>query len=113
MDLFKDLVFDTLVKAALQRLFSLVPLLGWGPLGMVISFYLTKFADLLYSGVKEFVEVESIPIKNEALRKEFDRASVKLKIIAGGKGIDSPEFREARNADKENLLKLVTVNRAG
>lgn len=112
MDLFKDLVYDNLVKAAIERLFLAAPFLAWGPFGVIVTHYLTKFANLLYEVTKTFVIVESIPIKNEALRKEYDRASVKLKIIAGEKGINSTEFKEARNADKENLLKLVTVRRA-
>lgn len=111
MDLFKDLLYATIVKAAIQRLFLIAPFLSWGPLGVLVSHYLTKFAMLLYEIAETFIDLKTVPIKNEKLRKEFERASIKLNIIANGKGIDSPEFKEQRDADHKALLDLVTANR--
>jgi hypothetical protein len=106
-DLFKALIWDNLVKAAVGRLFAAVPILAWGPIGYVITWVATHFADKLYDSVKMAIALEAIAIRNEAHRRAYDRASVALKIIAQDKGINSPEFREARDANKRALAEFV------
>lgn len=109
-DLFKELVWHSLVKAALSRLFLAVPFLGWGPFGYVISYFAMKYADELYDAVKLLIEVEVIVFRNKEFEKSYNDASVKLHIIAKDKGIDSPEFRSARDEDKKRLSDLVRFN---
>lgn len=60
MDLLKTLVWDNLVKAAIGRLFAAIPFLGWGPIGYLIGFIVTKITDYLYEVMKEWYNVESI-----------------------------------------------------
>lgn len=105
--LFKALVWDALVKAAIARLFAAVPFLAWGPVGFLVSHLLTKFADKLFEAASMAIAMEKIILTNEAHLKEYERASVKLKIIAREKGIESPEFKEARDAEKAALSKFV------
>lgn len=106
-DLFKELIWHALVKAALQRLFALVPLLGWGPIGYVISFFAMKYADQLYDAVKLLIQIELIVFRNKETEKAFNTASVKLKIVARDKGLDSAEYKEARDEDKKSLSQMV------
>lgn len=80
-DFFKVLVFDTLVKAAIKRLFVVVPLLGFGPIGVLVGFLIQKFADMAYEESKEMIIMNMIKFKNEANQKEFDSAFIKLKHI--------------------------------
>ncbi len=99
-----------LVKQVISAIFSTVPFLAWGPFGLITSVIVTAIADKIFKEAALQLEIELIPIKNEILRKEFDRASIKLKLLACEKGIDSPEFKEARNANVEALSKLVRLN---
>ena len=105
--LFRSLVWDNLIKAAIKRVFMAVPFLAMGPLGKITVYILTKFADKLYVVLKEEVDVQRIIFRNRKLGREFGRASVKLKIIAKSKGIDSNEFKNAREIHKKRLSDFV------
>jgi uncharacterized protein (DUF2342 family) len=107
VDVFKDLVWGAMVAAAKSALFAAVPWLAWGPLGVFLGWVIGMAADYLYDAVKMAIDLKLIVFKNEEHRKAFDAASVKLKIIAGGKGIDSPEFKEAREEHKKRLAEFV------
>ena len=106
-DLFRSLVWDNLVKAAIKRIFMAVPFLTMGPLGSVTTFIITKITDKLYVVLKESVDLQVIVFKNKKLGKEFGRASVKLKIIANERGVDSNEFKEQREIHKKRLANFV------
>lgn len=106
-DIFKDLVWGALVRLALSKLFAAVPWLGWGPIGVIVGWIAGMLAEQLYDAMKMAVDLQLIYFKNEKLRRAFDDASVKLKIIAKDKGITSLEFQEARKAHRETLGRLV------
>lgn len=105
-DLFKDLVWDNLVKAALGRLFAAFPLLGWGPIGFVIGWVATRLAEELYKVTEEFIDLKLIVLRKQSHRQAFDHAGVVLKIVALDKGIDSPEFKNEREKHKLALSKF-------
>lgn len=107
-DLFKDLVWDLLVKAALSKLFAAIPWLGWGPVGILVGWIVGMLADYLYDAVKMTIDLQVIAFKNEQHRREYDKAGVTLKLIARDKGIDSPEFKAARDENKKSLSRFVT-----
>lgn len=116
IDLFKTLVWDNLIKAALADLFASVPLLGWGPIGYVITALVIRFSDKLYAGVKLFIEVKEIVFKNESLKNEYGRRSVELKIVAHDYGILSPEFEKAHEKNRNAMADFVrfdVARRAG
>lgn len=106
-DIFKEFVWDAVVALAVKQLFTLVPFLAWGPIGVVVGWIAGLLADQLYKALKLFVDMNLIPLKNEKHRKAFDDAGVKLKIIAKGSGIDSAEFKGARDAHKKALAEFV------
>ena len=106
-DIFKDLIWDTLVKVALMKLFAAVPWLGWGPVGVLVGWIAGMLADALYEALRLAVDLQMITFKNEAHRRAFDDAGVKLKLIAKDKGIESPEFKEARVRHREALAVFV------
>jgi hypothetical protein len=85
----------------------MVPFLMWGPVGMITGFIVGKILDLVYDAVKMAVNLEVIRFKNEGLQKEFDSASLKLKLIARDKGVTSPEFLSARENHKKKLSEFV------
>jgi hypothetical protein len=106
-DFFKAAVWDNIVKAALGRLFVFLPILGWGPIGFVVSWVVTHFTNQLYDLLKEAIQMEAIALRNESHRKAYERASVVLKVIALDKGINSPEFQKARDEHKRSLTQLI------
>ena len=102
-DYFKDLVWDELVNAALGKLFAAVPFLGFWPISMAVTWLVVKYSDIFYHALKMMLQLEKILFVNEAHQKAFDRSSVILKILANTKGIDSEEFRSAREENKRHL----------
>lgn len=107
MDLFKDLLWENILKGAVERMLSRYPILGWGPVSWFVTFLIGEFADALYLILKEWFDLEAIAIKKRDLRLAFDRAGVECKIIARSHGIESPEFRKARDEHKADLSKFV------
>ena len=106
-DVFKDLVWDAIVKAALARLFAAIPWLGWGPVGILVSWVVGHFAEKLYGAMALAIDFRLIAYRNEQHRQAFETASVTLKIIARDQGIDSEQFQKAREAHAKALSKFV------
>lgn len=111
LDTFKELIWDSLVKAALGKLFAALPLLGWGPIGWAITWIVNRYSEELYLLAKEFVKLEALALRNEQAERAYNTASVKLKLIARTNGIESAEFRKARDDDKKALDNLVRFDR--
>ncbi len=112
-DLFKSLVFDVLVKAAIQRLFILVPLLGWGPIGYIVSFYLTKFADLGYQSAKEELTFGLIKFQNAAHQAAFDKEFVKLSLMQNAyQNFSEKEIKDEIKMAQDRMAEFVVHNRA-
>ena len=107
MDSFKEILWDSLVKAAIARLFIVAPFLGYGPIGVLVSYIITKYSDIFYAVLKLSLNLEQIAVNNEELRIAYNDAAVKLHIIAKDKGIDSSEFKEFRNESKKALSAFV------
>lgn len=105
--LFKSLVWDALIKAALARLFLAVPLLGWGPIGYVITWAVMKYSGELYAAIRQFIRLEEIAFRNEGHQKAYEAAALKLHLIAIQDGVDSESFRKQREIEKYLLSKFV------
>lgn len=105
--LFKDLFWDLSVQAALTALFAYVPVLNVWPLRGIVTGIITLFTDKMYSLMKLLIDVTAIKFTNGEHQRAFDSAAVKLKIIAHDRGIDSDEFRKAREDAKASLSRFV------
>lgn len=108
-DFFKVLVFDTLIKAAIKRLFIMVPLLGWGPIGILASFLIQKFADMAYEEAKEAIIMNAIKFKNEAQQNAFDKEFIKLKHIE--KTASKEELNAEIKKAQDRMASFVRYNR--
>lgn len=95
------------MEKALLALFTKVPLLGMGPIGYLIRYFVRRYSEELYSGVKTFVNLNVITFKNQQLEKEFVKSSLKLKLVAKSYGLYSAEFEEAREKNRNYLSNLV------
>ncbi len=106
LDVFKDVVFDQLVKAAITYIVGLAPFLSFGPIAFIISKVVTYVAGLLYLEMKEAINFQVILLNNRSLHDKFVTAQIELRKIALEKGIDSPEFRVNREAHKKALAEF-------
>lgn len=100
LDLFKDLIFDPLVKLAIGQIVGLAPFLSFGPVAFIVGQVVTYVAGKLYELLKDTINLEVILINNAAHHAAFVSASIDLKRIAQTKGIDSVEFNESREKHK-------------
>lgn len=109
-DIFKSLIWDALVTAALNALFKAVPFLAWGPLGVVVSIIVRYVADWIFEGVDEYIDLQAIAFKKLELAREYAKYCVELKRVALVSGIDSVEFKNAREAAKLGLRDFIKFN---
>jgi hypothetical protein len=106
--LFKDLFWDGVTEAAILAVFASVPWLNVWPLSAIVRLLLKGFSEKMFTGLKLIVDLQAIAFLNEEHKKAYDKASVQLKIIANDKGVDSPEFKRARENAKEALSRFVS-----
>ncbi len=105
--LFKSLIWDTLVKVGTVELFVAVPFLAIWPLNMIVSSFINMLGNAFFKQFKMVIDLQAIAFVNEQHRKEFDKATVVLKVIAHDKGADSDEFRKAKDEAAQSLSKFV------
>jgi hypothetical protein len=108
--LFKDVVFAALIKVATQSLISALPFLGWGPIGWITGLVVSIVGSAIYDALDEAFRLQMMVFKNEAYQKQWDTASVKLKIAYKNYGPDSPEYKKARKENVEALTNLISFN---
>lgn len=106
-DIFKGLIWDTLVAIAVKQLFVLIPFLGWGPIGLFVGFIVNKIASLLFNALKEIIDFNVIVIRKQNLAKEFSIQAYNLKMLADTKGINSDEFKAQREKSKVALSEFI------
>ena len=107
MDLFKILVWDSLIKAALASLFVALPFLNFWPVSWLINYVVITYSDILYAGLKEFIKIEAIALRNENIERQYNISSSTLKILGTRFGIESQEFTDARAKNVDTMDNLV------
>lgn len=110
MDIFKSLVWDTLIEAAVVYLHAAFPWTAIPPISWIIDTVIDIFADAVYKVCKEVWDVESIVLRNEEHRAAYEKAQVTLKIIAKDNGIESEEFKNAREKSKADLSRFIRIH---
>lgn len=97
-DLFKGLAWDTLITAALAY-FNI----DFWPLNAVLTF----FTNRVYEFLRLQFDLGTIVFTNAEHKRAFDSASVTLKIVAQDRGINSPEFMNAKENARLALARFV------
>lgn len=111
LDAFKELAWDLVVRKALAKVLSL-PFLGWWPINEAVTWIVLRYSEELYALVKTFINTSLIIFRNRQFQESYAQASLHLKKTAMVYGIDSVEFRKARDDDKEALSRLVMFESA-
>lgn len=104
---FKELIFDNLIKASLQRLFLKIPLLGWGPFGIIITYFANKYGEIFFEEMKTIIVIKKIIITNSAFESAYHKATLKLKVYSQNYGVDSVEYQRVKDEAKKSLADLV------
>lgn len=107
LDIFKELLWDSILKAALAKLLAKSVILSWGPVAALITWVVTSFSDDLYVLIKTLITIELIVYRNKQLQVAYGNSANNLKNVALSKGIDSAEFRKARDENKNHLSAFV------
>ena len=81
-----------------------------GVLGTIVLNILAKISEKAFEWVALEIKLESIKVVNEIHQSQFERAQLKLKLIARNSGIESDEFKKARVEEHEKLVKVVVFN---
>lgn len=108
-NIFKNVVWDNLTASALVALFA-APGCGWmalWPMRQIITGTATLITDQLFKILRLYVDLTAIALINAEHKRAFDAAAVKLKVIAHDRGIDSDEFKKAREVAKADFAKFV------
>lgn len=110
LDTFKTLVFDPLVNVAIGKVIGLAGWLSWGPISFVVTKAITFIANKLYDELGEVINFQYVMLLNEKHHKAFVEANTELRGLAKTRGINSKEFKEAREKRKVALAKFARSN---
>lgn len=97
-DLFKSFVWTPFIDGLLTQ-----HGLNWWPLSAMARL----LTDKIFEKLRLIVDLGAISFVNKEHEKAFNTESVKLHIIAKAKGLDSPEYREAKERAKDALGSFV------
>lgn len=108
-NIFKSLVWDSILDAQLAALYADAPYLL--PIKWLIDPLAKMFENRFFSGFRTTIDVAAIKLLNAEHASAMQDASVRLAVIAHDKGINSDEFKKAREADKIALSRFTRINR--
>lgn len=110
LTIFRKIVWDVLSKKAIAKVMALLVINPSGVLGTIVLNILAKISEKAFEWVALEIKLESIKVVNEVHQSQFERAQLKLKLIARNSGIESDEFKKARKEEHEKLVKVVVYN---
>lgn len=107
---FKSVVVDNLVKAELAALYADQPWTAVWPIRPILEAIANFVVARLYKALALVVDIADIKIVDSITEREYKQVSVRLAVIAHNKGVDSDEFRKAREDAKAALSAFLHVN---
>lgn len=112
-EIFHVLIWNNIVEATLTVFFIKYPFLKVWPVESIIRYLVRRWSNELYGVAKLTMDVTSIRLVNAIHLAEYEKASIRLKIIAIDRGIDSDEFKKAREAYRISLSKFTRFGAVG
>jgi len=101
------LVLKELLKAGEIALETAVPAFAAPPLKNIEEWALDEAFDKAFEQFRLFVDCETVKLVNTIHQSQYEKISENLAILALEKGITSPEYLQARQADAEAFAKFV------
>lgn len=101
-NIFKDLVWDSAVTAIkIEAPWMNIPVIGWiVDLGFSVMW---RFFVL-------FVDVTSIKLLNSVHQSAYEKASIKLALYEKDYGLDSKEYKDAKESAKIAMSNFTRIN---
>ena len=109
-DAVKSIVWDSALQGALASLFTAAPWLNVPPLRQIVTGVAELAGNKFYAYLRLGVDLGAISFMNAEAQRQLDRASVTLKIIALNKGIESEDFKRARDEARRALARFCRFN---
>ena len=106
-DLFKGSVWDPLLDFGLAALYVECPYLNWWPLNAAIKHFAHKLTDIIFTAFTEVINLKYGILKNLGMQEMFTTHALRMKNAALEKGIDSEEFKNAKEQGKKALAAKV------
>ncbi len=110
--IFKDLIWNPIIKAGEVALAVHVPFLALPVIKQLDEYLIENLTDWVFKQVVLFIDISAIQLVNEVHQHEYEKLSIGLKIIAHDKGVDSNEFKDARERAKLALSKFTRFGAA-
>lgn len=107
---FKSLVWDIFFKNLAVKFVMFFGMTPNGAAAIALTKIVLYFTEKAYVVFKKTVKVGTIVLANDVHQKSYERASLKLKIIAREKGIESDEFKNQRKIEHDKQADLVIFN---
>lgn len=106
---FKDLVWTPGIRAGELALEGAVPFFALPLVSEAEEGLINILADWLYNQFILLVDITSIKLLNAEHQAAYDKASLQLKIIAIDKGVNSDDFKKAREVAKLAFSKFTNI----
>lgn len=103
---FYDLVWEPMVKAGEIWLETDAPFFSLPIIKQAEEEIIQLVADWVFRKIILFMDLAAVRFKNADLQVAYDKAFVALKIIAIDKGLDSPEYKKAKEDAKAALSQI-------
>jgi hypothetical protein len=100
--IFKDLVWTPAVHSSLEA-YLIANGLGFFPVRQIILAVADSFTEYFYANLKMIVDTSAIEFVNDQHASMYAKASVTLSVIAHDKGIESDEYKKARDEARAAL----------
>lgn len=110
LSIFKQTIWSVLSEKVIVKTMAFLALSPQSFMGKIVAKLLVHLSEKMFEVLKEEIEVASIKLTNKIHQHDWERSQLKLRLIARGKGIDSEEFKKAREEEHEKLRKLVVYN---
>lgn len=103
-EIIKSLVWDVVLRAAIESLLVAVPFLNLPVVRQLVTYFLTKFGDFVYSQLDRYVAFTVIDLQTEHQRQEYEAAVKRL-------AASTPEQLDlAKEQFKKTLHELIKLN---
>lgn len=108
--IFKNLVWDPMIKAGEVWIEGQVPFLAFPVIKQVDEFVLEEITNAIFNNFVKLIDITAIQLVGAARNASFQKNFESLAILADEKGADSDEFKKAQDAA---ILELRSFGRMG
>lgn len=106
-ELIKKLIFEVIVKAAIDRAVAALPLLGLPVLNPLFTWAVMKIATLIYTELARHVSFALIDLKTKQEREAYEEAVIELKRVQLEVAPEPGELDRAKQKFKDTLRDLI------